>query len=232
MMGAGATNFCLAQIVPTTTTGADLNDQGSFAISFGGHPLGTEKFNIRSSPNKIEADAEIELKTDQGGQTVDLKTNPRLILTPQFEPQTYEVSRKGAQPFHLEVDFRASPAKSRLRLPTSKQDDERDFVLPRDVVILDDNVVHHYQLLVDRFALKPEKKQAFKAYIPQEALPGDLIVEEVGTEEVELAGQKETLRHLIVGADLAQIDLWVDAQNHLQRVLIPAMQLEAIRVKQ
>ncbi len=231
MIGAGTINFSLAQIGAAPSTAAGLNDRGSFVISFGGHPLGTEKFNIRSSPEKIEAEAEIELKTEQGGQSIDLKTNPRLILTPKFEPQTYEVSRKGAQPFHLEVDFRTSPAKSRLRLATSKQDDERDFALPKDVVVLDDNVVHHYQLLVDRFGLKPGKKQAFKAYIPQEALPGDLIVEEVGTEEVELAGQKETLRHLIVGADLAQIDLWVDAQNHLQRVLIPAMQLEAVRVK-
>jgi len=230
-IGAVATNFSLVQTGSATSTAAGLNDQGSFMISFGGHPLGTEKFTIRSFADKIEAEAEIEIKTEQAGQTIDLKTSPRLILTPQFEPQTYEVSRKGAQPFHLEVDFRTSPAKSRLRLPTSKQDNERDFVLPRDVVVLDDNVVHHYQLLVDRFALKPDKKQTFKAYIPQEALPGDLIVEDVGMDEVEVAGQKETLRHLIVGADLAQIELWVDARNHLQRVLIPATQLEAVRVK-
>ena len=231
MMDASATNFLLAQSGAAPSIAAALNDQGTFAITFSGHPLGTEKFTIRSFPDKIEAEAEIELKTEQAGQTIDLKTNPHLILNPQFEPQTYEVSRKGAQPFHLEVDFRTSPAKSRLRLATSKQDNERDFSLPKDVVVLDDNVVHHYQLLVDRFALKPEKKQTFKAYIPQEALPGDLIVEEVGTEEVVVAGQKETLRHLIVGADLAQIDLWVDGQNRLQRVLIPAMQLEAVRVK-
>jgi len=230
MMCSGATNFALAQAGAASST-AVVNDQGSFTISFGGHPLGIEKFRIRSFPDRIEAEAEIEVKTEQAGQSFDVKTNPHLTLTPQFEPQSYEVSRKGAQPFHLEVDFRTSPAKSRLRLPTSKQDDERDFVLPRDVVVLDDNVVHHYQLLVDHFALKPEKRQTFKAYIPQEALPGDLIVEEVGTGEVEFAGRKETLRHFIVGADLAQIELWVDDQNHLQRVLIPAMQLEAIRVK-
>ena len=231
LISAGTTNLSLAQTGAAPSTPASLNDQGSFTISFGGHPLGTEKFTIRSFAGRIEADGEIELKSDQGGQSIDLKTNPHLVLSPQFEPQTYEVSRKGAQPFHLEVDFRTSPAKSRLRLANSKQDDERDFGLPRDVVILDDNVVHHYQLLVDHFALKPEKKQTFKAYIPQEALPGDLIVEEVGTEEVEFAGRKETLRHFIVGADLAQIELWVDAQNHLQRMLIPAMQLEAVRVK-
>jgi hypothetical protein len=230
-MGVGASNFSLAQTGAAPSTAAVLNDRGNFAISFDGHLLGMEKFNIRSFPDRIEAEGEIELKTEQGGQNIDLKTYPHLILNPQFEPQTYEVSRKGAQPFHLEVDFRTSPAKSLLRLATSKQDDERDFALPKDVVILDDNVVHHYQILVNHYAMKPEKKQTFKAYIPQEALPGDLIMEEVGTEIVELAGQKETLRHLIVGTDLAQIDLWVDVQNHLQRVLIPAMQLEAVRVK-
>ena len=48
MMGAGATNFSLAQTGAASSTAAALNDQGSFAISFGGHPLGTEKFKIRS----------------------------------------------------------------------------------------------------------------------------------------------------------------------------------------
>jgi len=231
MLGAAVLGISGGQNPPAPNTSASADDQGTFATFFAGHPLGTEKFNIRSSAGEIAAEAEIEMKVQQGGQTVHLKSRPRLVLTSQFEPQTYAVNQEGSQPFHLEVDFRASPAVSRLRLASSKQDDHRDFVLNKDVLILDDNVVHHYQLLVDRFALKPEKKQTFNAYIPQEAVPGVLEVEEVGPEDVEFAGRHETLRHLVVTTDLARIDLWVDGQQHLQRVHNLASQIEAVRTK-
>jgi hypothetical protein len=160
-----------------------------------------------------------------------VRSDPQLVLNSKLAPQTYTINQKGAQEFHLEVNFRVSPAVSRLRLAGSKEDDERDFVLPDDVVVLDNNVVHHYQLLVDRFALKPDKRQTFNAYVPQDALPGVLTVEEIGNEEVELDGRKLTLRHLAISAELVRIDLWVDAQQHLQRLYNSVLQLEAIRKK-
>jgi len=207
------------------------DDQGTYSILFNGDPIGTERFKIHTSGGKIEAEGEIEIKVEQTGQPLDLKSSPRLVLNQQWDPQTYVVNQKGTPEFHLEADFRNSPAKSRLHLSGAKEDDKRDFVLSKDVVILDDNVVHHYQLLVDRFSLKPNKQQSFHAYIPQEATPGDLNVEDVGTEAVNFAGRQETLRHLVVSTEIARIDLWVDGQNHLQRLLNPAAQLEAVRTK-
>jgi hypothetical protein len=207
------------------------DDQGIFSLSFNGHPIGTERFKIQSSGNKIEADAEVELKLLQSSQTLDIKSSPRLVLNRQWEPQTYVVNQKGAPEFHLDVDFRKSPARSRLRLAGAKEDDKRDFVLPQDVVIVDDNVVSDYQLLVDRFAMKPDKQQSFSAYIPQEATPGVLHVQDVGSEEVNFAGLHEKLRHLVVSTEIARIDLWVDGQQRLQRLLNPAIQLEAIRTE-
>lgn len=208
-----------------------LDDQGTYSILFNGEPIGTERFKIHSSADKIEADGEIEIKVKQSGQPLDLKSSPRLVLNQQWYPLAYVVNQRGTPEFHLEVDFRNSPAKSRLRLSGAKEDDKRDFALSKDVVILDDNVVHHYQLLIDRFMVKSEKQQSFQAYIPQEATPGDLSVQDVGSEEVDFAGRHETFRHLLVSTEIARIDLWIDAQNHLQRLLNPAARLEAIRTK-
>jgi hypothetical protein len=229
-LGGGAAHLP-GQTPSPSSIPLDLNDKGSFAVSFAGHPLGTEKFVIRSSSTKIEADAEIELKSEQAGQTVNIKSNPKLVLSPQFEPQTYVINQKGAPEFHLEVDFHTSPAKSKLRLANKKEDDVREFALTKDVVVLDDNVINHYQLLVDRFAQKSDKQQTFNAYTPQEAVPGVLDVQDIGSEEVDVAGKKEMMRHLVVSTELARVDLWVDAQHHLQRILIPAIQLEGIRTK-
>ena len=209
----------------------NIDDRGTFVISVNGRNIGTEKFAVSSSPGRIDAQADIQLRSAQDGRSVSLRSTPQLVLNSQFEPQTYAVNQKGGQEFHLEVNFLASPAVSRLRLAGQKTDDERDFALPKDVVVLDDNVVHHYQILVDRFALKPEKKQTFNAYIPQEAVPGALTVEEIGNEEVDLSGHKVTLRHLVLTTELAQIDLWVDSQQHLQRLYNSSQRIEAVRKK-
>jgi hypothetical protein len=225
---AGSTTEPKSEAPPATV---DLNDQGTFKISFAGQPFGTEKFSIRSSPREVEAEAEIQLRFEQGGQGLNVKTNPRLVLNPQLNPLTYSLNQSGSQAFHLEVDFRTSPATSLLKLTDGQDDQRRDLALHGDIVILDDNVIHHYQLLVDRFAMKPGKKQTFNAYIPQEAVPGVLTVLEMKAEEVQLKGDKLTLRHLVVSTELAQIDLLVDAAQHLQRLYNPVMQLEAVREK-
>jgi hypothetical protein len=143
---------------------------------------------------------------------------------------TYSWSQKGSQSSQLEVDFRSSPAKVHYRT-VAGEDDRRDFVLPKDVLVLDVNVVHHYQLAVYRYHRTAGGKQTFQVFVPQEALPGPLEVEEAGQESVEVNARLETLQHVVVSAELARIDLWVDDEQRLQRVSIPAAQLEAVRKK-
>lgn len=161
---------------------------------------------------------------------MEFRAFPNLVLNSQFQPLTYSWSQKGSQTSQLEIDFRSTPAKCRYRTVTGEEDD-RDFDLPKNVVVLDDNVLHHYQLVAKRLSLAATGKQSFKAFIPQEALPGDLTVEDVGWESVEIGGHAESLRHLLVTTELARIDLWVDGQQHLQRVAVPAAQLEAVRTR-
>jgi hypothetical protein len=206
-------------------------DEGEFVISLGGKQVGVEKFSIRSvGDNKIDAQAQIELTVEREGKTYTFRTSPKLILAADLEPETYSWTQKGAQSSRLEVDFRTNPARARYHT-VEGDDDVRDFNLPKGVVVLDDNVVHHYQLVVDRFDRVASRKQTFPAFIPQEALPGVLNVEDLGMDQIELAGEQRELQHLLVSSDLARIDLWVDKDHRLQRVFIPAAQLEAIRKK-
>jgi hypothetical protein len=195
-----------------------------------GQPVGTETFDIRSTGDRVEAEAEIELRIERDGKVHEFKTFPKLVLNSALQPLTYSWNQKGSQSSQLEVDFRSSPAKTRYRT-VAGEDDRRDFELPKDVVVLDDNVVHHYQLAVYRYRRTAGGKQTFQVFVPQEAMPGPLEVQETGQESVEINARLETLRHLVVSAELARIDLWVDDQQRLQRVSIPAAQLEAVRKK-
>lgn len=196
----------------------------------GGQPVGTETFDLRSTGDRVEAEAKVELRIQRDGKVDEFKTFPKLVLGSALQPLTYSWSQKGSQSSELEVDFRSSPAKARYRT-IAGEDDRRDFELPKDVVVLDDNVVHHYQLAVYRYRRTAGGKQTFQVFVPQEAMPGPLEMEETGQESVEINGRRETLQHLVISAELARIDLWVDLQQRLQRVSIAAAQFEAVRKK-
>jgi hypothetical protein len=126
------------------------------------------------------------------------------------------------------VDFRGKLARVRYKT-ISGNEDNRDFELPPDVVVLDDNVVHHYQLITARYQAMGGGKQTFRVFVPQEALPSLLTVEDMGSAASTIDGVTANLRHLLITTDVTHIDLWVDDQQHIERVSVPAAQLEAIR---
>lgn len=208
--------------------GENIDDQGTFVLSLGGHDYGTEKFSIRTSGKKITAQAEVDLREQIGEQTVLLKSSPKLILDSHLRPLSYTWSVTGPEKYSLAVDFTASPVRSKLKRPNG-EDDIREFHLPQNVVVLDNNVIHHYQLLIDRYERTSGGKQTFSGYIPQSALPGDLTVQDAGSQTVKVNGQEESLKHLVVVTDNATIDLWVDGEGRLQRLFVPTAHLQAIR---
>ena len=208
----------------------DFNDHGIFQILAGGKNIGTEKFDIVASAEKIEAKGEIRLRLPQGGKTIEVRSLPMLVLDPQLHAESYTWSQKGAQSSQLRVDF--LPALAHAQYKTVKgEEDQRDFKLEKDVVILDDNVLHHYQLVVDRYNLAAARKQDFHAFIPQEAVPGTISVEFVGTDPVNVEGATVNLRHLTLSTELTRVDLYVDDQGHLQVINVPAADFQAYRKK-
>ena len=209
---------------------SDLDDEGTFLLSLDGREIGKEKFSIRSSSGKIEARAEIEIRVDRDGKSQDFKTFPDLVLDSDLHPVTYTWRQKGPQSSSLEMDFRNSPAKVRYRT-LSGQDDQRDFALSKDVMVLDDNVIHHFEFIVNRFKRAGGGKQTLQVFVPQEALPGTLTVESTGAEAVQVHGHSENLLHIVVTTELAQINLWLDDHGRIQRVSVPLAHLEAMRAE-
>ncbi len=213
---------------PAATTPAAIDDHGTFVLNRAGKQYGTEKFSIQPVEGKIQAEGETQLREEEGSHSAVVTTFSKLVLDSELHPQVYTWSTKAPKRYNLFVDFTAPLAKCQLHQPDGK-DDIREFQLTKDVVVLDNNVIHHYQLLVDRYLRTPGGKQAFKAFIPQAAMPGELTVQDAGMQTLQLAGTGQPLRHLVVLTDNAEIDLWVDAQGRLQRLYWGAPQLEALR---
>jgi hypothetical protein len=206
----------------------NVDDEGVFIISLAGSPVGSESFKIHSSLGKVEARGEIRLHIEQNGKTVTVESFPDLVLDPQLRPITYTWNQKGSQSSRLEVDFRGKVARARYKT-TNGSEDNRDFELPPDVVILDDNVIHHYQLIAARYQAMGGGKQTFPVFVPQEALPSLLTVEDTGNAATTTEAGATALRHLLITTDVTHVDLWLDDQQHLERVSVPAAQLEATR---
>jgi hypothetical protein len=218
----------LGQEPPGNPRLVNVDDEGVFVISLAGRPVGTERFKIHSSPGKVEAQGEIRLHIEQNGKTVGVQSSPDLVLDSQLRPVTYTWNQKGPQSSRLEVDFGGKLARVRYKTINGNEDD-RDFELPPDVVVLDDNVVHHYQLIIARYQAMGGGKQTFRIFVPQEALPSLLTVEDMGNAATTIDGVTANLRHLLITTDVTHIDLWVDDQQHIERVSVPEAQLEAIR---
>ncbi|MGA3326011.1 MAG: hypothetical protein ABSF45_16180 [Terriglobia bacterium] len=208
----------------------DLNDHGTFEISVGGKSMGTETFEIRVRAGQIEAQGDVHLQVEQNGKKLEIRTSSNLLLNPGFDPLSYTWSQKGAQSSQLSVDFRTQPIHARFKT-VGGQDDRRDFKLDKDVIVLDDNVIHHYQLAVARYDQAKGGTQAFRAFIPQEAMPGLITLNCLGSEPITVNGGNRTLRRFLLTAQLAQISLWVDDQGHLQLVSAPDAQFQAMRKK-
>jgi hypothetical protein len=218
----------LGQETPGKPRLVNVDDEGVFVISLAGRPVGTERFKIHSSLGKIEAQGEIRLHIEQNGKAVGVQSFPELVLDPQLRPLTYTWNQKGSQSSRLEVDFRGKLTRARYKTISGDEDD-RDFELPPDVVVLDDNVVHHYQLITARYQAMGGGKQTFRVFVPQEALPSLLTVEDMGIAASTIDGITANLRHLLITTEVTHIDLWVDDQQHIERVSVPATQLEAVR---
>jgi len=226
--GTGWNGLGQTPVPPGNPPASSLNDQGVFQLFVASRQIGSEKFEIQSTADQISAKAESQFQIEQEGKPVLIKTSSNLVLNSQLAPLTYSWSQKGNQASSLEADFRSKPAKLHYRTITG-EGDERDFSLLPDIVLIDNNVFHHFELLAARYLKTPGGKQVFKAFVPQDALPGELSVEGRGKEAVKIRGRSENLQHLVVTTELTQIDLWLDEQQHLQRVLIAAAQLEAVR---
>ena len=219
-----------AWVFTALAAAASPSDSGTFRILVAGREIGTERFRILSSGNNIIAKADIEFQTQQAGKLLELQSFPELLLDSRLRPLSYTWAQEGIQSSKLHIDFTTTPVKAQYHTVNGKND-ARDFALPADVVVLDDNVLDQYEILVDIYDRTSGGPQTFNAFIPQEALPGQVHVVARGNEQVRIGGESESLRHFVVTTDLARIDLWADPRGHLESVSVPAMRFNAVRLK-
>jgi hypothetical protein len=213
------------------TAAHDLTDHGTFEIYSAGKSIGTETFDIHVRSDRIEAQGDGQLQVEQNGKTIAVQTSSNYVLDSRLNPISYTWSQKGSQSSRLSIDFRSKPARVRYK-QVNGQEDRKEFKLDQDVVVLDDNEIHHYELAIARYNQAKGGPQVLSGFTPQEALPGVIILNYVGPEQTTLNGDKVTLQHFALAAELTQINLWADDQGRLQLLSTADLQFQAMRKKE
>jgi hypothetical protein len=204
------------------------NERGIFRILFNGEQIGEEKFQIVADASNFRAFAEISLTVEREKDKATFTIKPLLQFKKTFEPISYEVLQEsGPNKMKAHVNFK--PGRSEALYETERQKDPREIELRPDVVVLDDNVFHHYILLARRYDFLKGGVQEFPAFIPQQFLAGTITVEDKGMEKVALGGSPVPLQHLFVDSGELQFSLWLNKRHELLKISVPKSNVDVER---
>ena len=226
------------------------NEHGQFNILFYGEKIGCEKFSIRKQTSTYKSSSFTELTINKenprtlGGSDQEIKQptapsnsstsvtyfiNTELQFNEHFEPASYEVTREvGSNQKRARVTF--LPDRSYVTyFSNDAQLDKRRIELKKDVMILDDNVFHHYLILAKRYNFSEGGIQKFLGFVPQQFIAGGISISDQGIEDIEINNENHDLQHLLVNVGDLEVNLWIDLNQRLKKLSIPKAEIEVIR---
>jgi hypothetical protein len=197
-------------------------DRGKLRITLDGQVVGTEDFEISPAGNDWHAKGKSEIKLPSGGAMI---VSGQLKLAADGTPRRYEWSAQADKKASATVEFEGGSAKMALVLEGAQPFvQELSFGSPR-VVILDNNLYHHYALLARLYDWEAKGPQTFSVLIPQDMTPGTITAESLGPQDLD--GQVlELLR--VRSADL-EINLYLDSGHKLMRLVVPSSKVTVTR---
>jgi hypothetical protein len=210
-----------AQKQPQSPPALMTEDRGKFRAYSDGQLAGTEEFSISRSGNEWICRGSSEVKVP-GATTEEVRAELR--LGPQGNPVAYEFTTKGSRKAGAVASFSGTSATMELRGEgASGYSQSFQFDSPR-IVVLDNNLFHHYVILARLYDWNAKGSQAFSVLIPQNLTPGTLTVEWGGPQQVGTT-KYEMLR--VRTSDL-DVELYV-ANGRLERILAPTAKVEVKR---
>ncbi|MBI1750171.1 MAG: hypothetical protein HY234_15620 [Acidobacteria bacterium] len=204
-----------------TEPGVVIGDRGKFRLLYDGQQVGTEEFAVTPSGSDWISRGSVEIKIPGGGTT---QVSAELRLAADGRPLNYQWSSQGPKKVSGAINFVGSSARMELRTEGSQPfTQEFQFDSPQ-VVILDNNLYHHYGILARLYDWNAKGAQTFAVLIPQDQTPGTVTVEWSGPQEIE-GIKAELLR--VKSADL-EIELYV-SNGRLVRLAVPTSKAEIRR---
>ena len=196
-------------------------DEGTFLISRNGSPVGRESFRItRSQVSGISDSYRATAQVAMG----DRRIIPTLTCDSTGAPLTYDVSVQGG-PDGVRLQARGRPGRFSSMLRTRDGESTREYVVPRGVVVLDDDVLHQLY-----FVTLGRRSGSLTILAPRAGLQAVVNLENRGGGPVSIAGNSIAATHFVLtGEGFARREFWIDSAGRILKVAIPERGIVAQR---
>jgi hypothetical protein len=202
-------------------------EEAQFKIFVDGKEIGQEDFSIAVSGDTITSHSVVNFK-NIGSKRQKVQMESQLNMDGYYKPRTYQLrTNVDGQKGTINGTFAKNEATFEYR--GSGNPRQRGMLLGDSFIVLDTNVFHHFIFVVRLFDFSVDKDQSIEVVIPQELDGGMLKISEVGIDRVSIGGKKRDLHRLRADSGVLQIDLWVDDQQTLFKIAVPAKKIEVIR---
>lgn len=202
-------------------------EESQFDIYVDGKEIGYEKFSILASSSGIESRSFLSFR-DPGktGKKVQIETE--LSTDGKWMPRAYRLnSDVEGQKGTITGSF--APGEATFEYTGSGRPLRRGLPVGDRYIILDTNVFHHFVFLARLYDLRAGGTKQIEAVVPQELDGGKLKVSEAGVEMVPIHGKEMTLHRINADTGMLLIHLWVDDNQVLYKIALPAKKIEVIR---
>jgi hypothetical protein len=215
-------------VTPAYTEDRKLQrEEAQFDILVDGKKIGQEKYSIAGSGDTITSHSIVNFRAP-GNRRQRVQMETQLSMDIRYLPQAYQL-RTNVDGQKGTISGTFVPGEATFEYRGTGNPRRRGLMVGDRFIVLDTNVFHHFIFVVRLFDFSTDKSQSIEVVIPQELDGGVLKIREIGIERISAGGKKRDLHHLRVDSGLLQIDLWVDDQQTLYKIALPAKQIEVIR---
>ncbi len=224
-----AVGLLLASVNAAEASDAKISrEEGEFKIFIAGKEIGTEKYIIVTAEDAASSSSVLEFRNPgETHQKVHFTT--KLDMNAQYVPRSYELKsdvdgKKGSivglfKPNEVIFEYHSEGNPRRSGLLVGDQ-----------FTVLDTNIFHHFVFLARLFNFdSKEKSQKFEVVIPQEPDSGFLRIADSGKESIVVQGKKIETHRLLADSGALKIQLWVDDQHTLHKIVVKDREVEVIR---
>jgi len=215
--------FAAVALLATPAAGQTVQlDEGTFRILVGGREVGTETFSLRQNGTGEDAVviAQGRVVLDSNETTANVQLSGSGLRLVAYD---VEISGDAAQRIRASV----SRGRASSRTLSAAGETMKEYLVSEGAVLLDDDVAHHYYMIARRAEAGATNVAIL---LPRESRQVPATITRAGTESISIGGTSVQAQKIVVqpaGGDARTV--WVDSQNRVLRVEVPARNYVAVR---
>lgn len=201
---------------------AEESQKGTLRVLRNGQVIGSERYEIAATATEIQAQGELQLKTDD----LTLRQSARLLLSADLAPRNYDWRMEEPEKTWRRVEFSGGTATIWYPLEGGKEDQQVfEFGTPRVAVL---GLYHHFLLLTRLYDSSKGGQQSVQVFVPHSVQPGLVTVELTGVETQTVEGVAQPVRQFTIATEDSRVLLWVTETGRFVRLEAPLEKVEVV----